>query len=148
MKKTVIRTMILSCMILCFQYLNAQIYSSQEDIIEDFGEDYKRDTTDSGTEYLIFHDEQETDASGEYQRILVCYFIPLEEKNKKICYKVDYIEPVSEINNWIKYLNGKYVPEDKMEWIDYENNVLYSVQKDKMEDADIVLVRAIVHSDD
>ena len=148
MRKVAIKILISSMLILGVQYVHAQIYSTQDAIIKEYGNDFARDTTDSGNEYLIFQDRQETDASGEYDRIRVMYFYYIEDKDMKVCYQVDYIEPVSEINSWIKYFNKKFVKSDKMEWKDYEDNISFTVEKKNLGDADVVLVKSRVYSDE
>lgn len=102
--------------------VSAQIGVSKSKIIQN-NSDYILDVTEDGTEYITYVVEFDN-----YDRRVACYLTNKEDDEEQICYRVAFIEPSSETNNWVKYFNKEnFVKLDGMTWKDYEHSMLYEV---------------------
>ncbi|WP_225034694.1 hypothetical protein [Winogradskyella sp. SM1960] len=115
---------VITFIILLFTTLtvSSQIGVSKSEIIKN-NQDYVIDVTEDGTEYITYVVEFEN-----YDRRVACYLTNKEVGEAQICYRVAYIEPSSETNNWVRYFNNEnFIKLDGMTWKDYEHSVLYDI---------------------
>ena len=106
--------------------LQAQFGLTKSDIAGKKGWNYKTGkTTEDNVEY-IYYELETKNASGEkYIYVEVFYF-----NDKGYCYQKKIMEPIEEINAWVKYYNKEYVSLGNMRWKDYNSGVVYRIEKD------------------
>ncbi|WP_458625969.1 hypothetical protein [Winogradskyella sp. PC D3.3] len=115
---------VITLIILIFTTLtvSAQIGVSKSKIIQN-NSDYILDVTEDGIEYITYVVEFDN-----YDRRVACYLTNKEDDEEQICYRVAYIEPSSETNNWVRYFNNEnFIKLEGMTWKDYEHSMLYEV---------------------
>lgn len=102
--------------------VNSQIGVSKSKIIQN-NDDHIVDVTEDGIEYITYVVEFEN-----YDRRVACYLTNKEDDEEQICYRVAFIEPSSETNNWVRYFNNEnFIKLEGMTWKDYEHSILYEV---------------------
>ena len=122
----------------------AQLAQTRAEIIEKYGYDYKTGTTDGDATPFIYYEKMfTTDASGTYKQTEAMYFFTTTE-GVKLCYLWRLIEPDTETNNNVIYLNSKYVKRKTMEWKDYRTGAVYSM---KVEDG-LCVISAWLETED
>ena len=113
-----------------FIFLNhsysAQLNQTINEVIADYGTNYKSQIAESGAKVLVYGERMKSKASGNYIKYKAIYFTILENGNE-ICLYYRVIEPKSEINSTVNYFKNNYVQIDEMLWKDYENNIMYLV---------------------
>jgi len=126
MKNLITITLILFSLI----KLSAQVGSTKEEIIEEYGTKYITEKTDDNTPYIFYVDEFKTKVSGKYMRYTYFYFT--ETKNKELkCFLRKIIEPFTELNAFVENFNNKaYVKISELKWKNYENNLIYNLEVD------------------
>ncbi|WP_452223503.1 hypothetical protein [Lacinutrix chionoecetis] len=109
-------------LILTTTNVSSQIGATKSIILQEH-ENYTIEVADDGTEYISYVVEFEN-----YNQIVACYLTKKEENEEQLCYRVLFIEPSSETNNWVRYFNSKnFVKVDNMTWKDYEHSIVYKV---------------------
>lgn len=109
--------------------VQAQIFQTKADVIEELGTNYESGVTDDGTDYLVYEQEFTTDASGTYTRYKAFYFVELED-GTEVCNMWKISEPSSETNPTVAYFKDKFVEVGYMQWKDYETEIVYDVEVD------------------
>lgn len=103
--------------------VSSQIGSTKSKIIKD-QKNSSLEITDNGIEYISYKTEYEN-----YSQLTVCYLTKKEDSEEQLCFKVLFMEPSSETNNWVKWMNDEnFVKLDGMMWKDYENSILYNIE--------------------
>lgn len=105
---------------------HAQIGQNRQAIIAEYGDQYESGETDDGTPYISYEKSFTTEQSGTYTQIKALYFLEADD-GSNICYKWILIEPSSETNAWVKYLNKEMVKIGYLKWKDYETNINYQL---------------------
>lgn len=104
----------------------AQLGETKPAIIAEKGYNYEDMTANDGTPFIIYTVSGHSAVSGDYKSFTAYYF-----KNG-VCGKMIIMEPVGEINAWIKSLNRDYVNDGGFTWIDYATNRKITVTKDSL----------------
>lgn len=125
--KTLITLFFLLFFILGSKESQAQIFQNKNDILKELGTPDDRGVSDDGLNYIVYEEDFNTKASGEYTRHKVIYFVEMED-GKQICNMWKILEPSSETNSTVSFLKDKYVEVDYMQWKDYETEILYDVE--------------------
>lgn len=128
--KAIFTLSILSFLLLGICDTQAQIFKSRSDIIEEYGTGYEADVATDGTKYIVYENEYDTRASGEYIQLKAIYFTELDD-GTEICNMWRIMEPSTETNSTISYLKDNFVETGYMEFKDYENEILYNVEVDE-----------------
>jgi hypothetical protein len=126
---------------LMFSELIAQLGSTKTEIAQNHGWNFESGvTTDEFKVNYIYYDKQmQSNSGGNYQSRYVFYF-----NEKGYCNQQKIMEPISEINAWIKYFNSDMVRIDKMKWKDYSTGIVYHVESKE----EIVIVTSFYEGED
>ena len=108
-------------------FAQAQLGHSRADIVKSKGNNYESLFTNSGQPYISYKSTLHTDASGNYTNYTCFYF-----DKKDTCTMVLIIEPLTEINAWVIYLNKKYVNTGELTWKDYASNSTVVIKRQQM----------------
>ena len=122
---THLRTYLLSAWLLWASTSVAQLGYSKHEIIQANGYSYQTgQTADSETpqNYIYYTYNYTSAASGNYTSAKAYYF-----NSNNYCSMVTILEPASETNNWVVYLNKHYVREGSLRWVDYSKGVVYKI---------------------
>ncbi len=107
--------------------LQAQFGLTKSDIAGKLGWNYKSGkTTDGNLEYIYYEKEAQNLSGNTYEFVEVYYF---NDKGYSIEKKI--IEPVEEVNAWVKSFNRQYVSIGNMKWKDYSTGNVYIITTDK-----------------
>ena len=120
-----IKTFILCAGLLWASTSVAQLGHSKHEIIQTNGYSYQAgQTTDTEVpqNYIYYTYNYTSDASGNYTSAKAYYF-----NSNNYCSMVKILEPASETNNWVVYLNNRYVREGSLRWVDYSKGVVYRI---------------------
>jgi hypothetical protein len=121
--------LIISAILIAFT-CNAQLGSTKAELVEQYGTDYTSDRTlDDGIFYILYDVTVNQGTDNEFIRGKVFYF---QEVNGTLkCYMFANIDPINQINRWIRHLNLEFVPSGEMRWLDYTDNSVCILQVDE-----------------
>lgn len=108
------------------KYVNAQIFNTRADIINEHGKAYTAGVSEDGFKYLIYVKNVRTKSGRSYDQTTVYYFVTAKDKTE-ICHRWKKVVPSSETNIWVKALKESYVELSDTMWKDYENNIVYGM---------------------
>jgi hypothetical protein len=121
--------LIISAILIAFT-CNAQLGNTKAEIVEQYGTNYTSDrTSDDNILYILYDIPINQGTENEYMRGKVFYF---QEVNETLqCHLFANIDPINQINMWVKHLNSKYVPSGDMRWLDYTDYSVCTIQVDE-----------------
>lgn len=108
---------------------SAQIGLTLKQVKDKYGINYTDGFTNDIADrmyYISYEEQMNTIQTGSYTRTKAMYFA--DNAPDKICIFWVIIEPASEANPTVNYLNKHMVRVKDMLWKDYETNLLYSLE--------------------
>ena len=124
MKKTITLALIL---FLVFQTVYAQLGRTRTEIIGDYGNTfYKTGTSKVGEPYILYQKQDSTITSGIFNEIVGFYF-KQETDGTNYCNEEVIMDPLSELNYWVKYYKSNYREIGSMKFMDDKNKVIFQV---------------------
>ena len=108
-------------------FATAQLGHTRADIIKSRNANFESLVTKSGQPYISYETTMTTEASGSYTNYSSFYF-----DKDGYCSMVLIIEPLSEINAWVIFLNKKYVKTGELSWKDYATNSTVVIKRQEM----------------
>ncbi len=104
----------------------SQFGLTKSDIAGKLGWNYQSGkTTEEKVDYIYYEFETKNASGEKYTYVEAFYF-----NDKGYCYQKKLMEPIEEINAWVKYFNKEYVSLGNMRWKDYNSGVVYRIEKD------------------
>lgn len=124
-----------------FTLLNAQLGKTKTEIAGIHGWNFETGVTNDEykVNYIYYDRTFENNNGQKYESRWVYYF-----NENGYCNQKKVLEPVSEINAWIKSFNSDYVRIDKMKWKDYSTGVVFTVEAGEI----IVIITSFYEGDD
>lgn len=114
--------------------LNAQIFSTKNEIIQLKGKDYTTNFTDDGNEYMLYINE-DVNRHGEtyyYSEVFILYKV--KNIDEPICLTKKLFQPSYLINEIVPILKRDYVEIGYLKFKDYETDMIYDVELKEGED--------------
>src|SRR5258708_37989933 len=100
------------------EVINAQVGYTRNEIISKFGNTYyKTGISTIGEPYIIYKVQDTSATNGIYNKTMGFYFKKYED-GTEYCNEQFIMEPMSEINKWVQYLNTKFEKISKNEYKD------------------------------
>lgn len=105
----------------------AQLLTDKEEIIKEYGTNYKTGVTDGQkVNYISYLNKIQRDSNGTFDQLKVMYFINLN--GKEVCNFWRVLEPATQTNFNVKYYKANFVELETMKWKDYESNIIYTME--------------------
>jgi hypothetical protein len=127
-KRTIsLNVLLLSLLLGYSNFTKAQLLTDREEIIKEYGTNYKTGVTDGQkVNYISYLKEIQRDSNGTFDQLKVMYFINLN--GKEVCNFWRVLEPASQTNFNVKYYKANFVELEPMKWKDYERKIIYTME--------------------
>ncbi len=89
--------------------------------------EFEEGVPDEGDLPFMYCIKKHLNADGDTYSAGYCYYF---DKETRQCVGRKVLEPLSEINAWVKMCNKEYVSIGKMRWHDYATNITVSIKTD------------------
>lgn len=127
-KRTISLNVLLFSLLLGYSnFTKAQLLTDREEIIKEYGTNYKTGVTDGQkVNYISYLNKIKRESNYTFDQLKVMYFINLN--GKEVCNFWRILEPASETNFNVKYYKANFVELEPMKWKDYEKNIIYTIE--------------------
>lgn len=127
-KRTISLNVLLFSLLLGYSnFTKAQLLTDKEEIIKEYGINYKTGVTDGQkVNYISYLNKIKRESNYTFDQLKVMYFINLN--GKEVCNFWRILEPASETNFNVKYYKANFVELEPMKWKDYEKNIIYTIE--------------------